>query len=419
MAAPADDLTIRAMRADDDLDAELDLRHRSFGPMDAADRLHWLTELRACIDDSRQYGVWSAGTLVGAARFYDMTQWWRGRPVPMAGVGGVKVAPENRGFGVGGSLMRVLVTEMARRGYLVSVLYPATAQLYRSVGYELAGGRYIAEIPVRSLGALLPGDTEINGSDGLGTGRPELRRAGPRDAAALIGVLGAVHAAARHCGPSTRDVASARRWLASTDLFAYLADDGFLGYSWDGSDDEIKVHYLLAASPGSARALWGLIASHASVTKVVRAAVGPSEPVSWLTREPDVSVRRHKQWMLRVLDAAGAIAARGFPAGVRVSLPVLLADSQLPANAGPHTLTIDGGTGTLVPATERGAAATPVVRPLRLGPRGLAGLYAGVPMAVLRAAGLAAGGDPAGSGTGSDGALDDAFGCEPFMLDYF
>jgi hypothetical protein len=87
-------LTIRPMRADDDIDAELDLRHRAFGPMDAASHEYWRAEMLGCIADGRQFGVWEGGRLIGAARYYDMRQYWLGRPVPMAGVGGVKVAPE-------------------------------------------------------------------------------------------------------------------------------------------------------------------------------------------------------------------------------------------------------------------------------------------------------------------------------------
>ena len=51
---------------------------------------------------------------------------------------------------------------------------------------------------------------------------------------------------------------------------------------------------------------------------------------------------------------------------------------------------------------------------LTLGPRGFAALYAGTPLATLRRAGLAAGGDP-----GGDAALDAAFGADPFMLEFF
>ncbi len=101
-----------------------------------------------------------------------------------------------------------------------------------------------------------------------------------------------MHAAARDSGAATMDTASVRRWLASDGLFAYLAADGFLGYGWHGPTDKaIRVEILQAGSAATARELWGIVASHASVTQVIHAAAGPADPVAWLTREPDVSVR--------------------------------------------------------------------------------------------------------------------------------
>ncbi|HEX9035109.1 MAG TPA: GNAT family N-acetyltransferase, partial [Streptosporangiaceae bacterium] len=250
-ASSASPLTIRPMLADDDIDAELDLRHRAFGPMDHAAGEYWRAEVLACVADGRQFGVWDDGRLVGAGRFYDLRQWWRGRALPMAGVAGIKVAPEVRGKGVGKALMTAMLGAMADRGYPLSVLYPATAHLYRALGWELAGGRYIAEVPGRSLGSLLPRDPEIPeipetpetpvepadvtgsaisaGSAGAATGpaQPGVRRAGPDDADEVIALLGAVHAAARDCGPCTFDPGSVRRWLSDPGVFGYLARDGF------------------------------------------------------------------------------------------------------------------------------------------------------------------------------------------------
>ena len=83
---------------------------------------------------------------MAVAAFHDMRQWWHGRAVRMAGVGGVKVAPEQRGRGTGRALMTELLRVIADRGYPLSVLYPATAPLYRSLGWELGGGLYRAVI---------------------------------------------------------------------------------------------------------------------------------------------------------------------------------------------------------------------------------------------------------------------------------
>jgi predicted acetyltransferase len=412
-------LVIRLMRAGDDLEAELDLRHRAFGPMTAADREYWLTEVRACIDDERQFGVWDAGgVLLGAGRYHDMRQWWHGRALPMAGVAGVKVAPEARGLGVGMALMREMLAAMTERGYALSVLYPATAYFYRSLGWELAGGHYRIEVPGRSLGSLVPPDAEVPGQsdpdDADRRGRVALHRAGSGDAQRVIEVLGAVAAGARDCGPATWDAPSIARWLALPEVFAYLAEDGFLGYSWDGSDHEIMIHLLRAASARTARALWGVIASHTSVTEVIRAVVGPADPVGWLTPEPDVRLRRHKTWMLRLLDPSAAIAGRGFPASAEASVALLLADRELPASDGLHTLSVRDGAGSLIPGITARPTASPAAPPVRLGPRGFAALFAGAPMATLRVAGLAAGGDP-----GTDEVLDGLFSGSPYLLDYF
>jgi predicted acetyltransferase len=403
-------LMIRTMRPDDDIDAELDLRHRAFGPMAEADRAYWRGEVLGCIEDGRQFGVWDGAGLVGAARYYDMRQFWHGRALPMAGIGGVKVAPEARGRGVGRAMMTHVLRELAGRGYPLSVLYPATAPLYRSMGWELAGGCYRADVPARSLAALLPPDPHADGP-ASGAGRPRVRRAGPDDAKEVIEVLATVHAAARDSGPATMDTASVRRWLAGAGLFAYLAADGFLAYGWHGPTDKaIRVELLQAGSAATARELWGIVASHASVTEVIHATVGPADPVAWLTREPDVSVRNEHAWMLRVLDPVAAIAGRGFGPGTSAGVTLRLADPGLPENAGEYTLSVRDGTGSL----RRAGTTVQAGSVLSAGPRGFAALYAGVPLATLRVAGLVSGGDE-----DTDAALDAAFAANPYLLYHF
>ncbi|HJY58143.1 MAG TPA: sterol carrier protein domain-containing protein, partial [Streptosporangiaceae bacterium] len=116
-------------------------------------------------------------------------------------------------------------------------------------------------------------------------------------------------------------------------------------------------------------------------------------------------------WMLRVVDAPAAIAARGFPAAVSLAVPLAIHDDARPANSGRWALTVTDGRGVLDPLTPSGARADP---PLTLGARGLAALYAGTPVSTLRQAGLAADGSPA-----DDAALDTAFAGTAYMLDAF
>jgi predicted acetyltransferase len=146
----------------------------------------------------------------------------------------------------------------------------------------------------------------------------------------------------------------------------------------------------------------------------VRARLGPDDAVGWLTREPDLRQSRRKTWMLRLVDAAAAISARGFPAVAELSVTLRVQDAARPANSGLRCLTVSGGRGSLTPFETARGPRLPSAAPVMLGARGLAALYGGVPMAALRGAGLASGGD-----RDADAALDCAFAGPAFMLDDF
>jgi predicted acetyltransferase len=397
---------IRELGPDDDPGALLDLSVRAFGPIPRPDRPRWQETAGAAIGARQYLGAFDGGRLLAAARYHDMIQWWHGQPVPMAGVANVMVAPEERGRGTGRTLMRTLLSLIGDRGYQVSALYPATMALYRSLGWEIAGSLGHLAIPSHSLRSLVAPDRDDARSR---TAQPEtrLRRCGPGDATRVLAVIGRVHQALRDCGPNTRDEAAVARWLGDEQRFAYLAPDGFLAYRWQNGNDELLVDRALAGSAAATRAIWGVVASHSSIAQTVRATVGPADPVQWLTTDPDVRQSGRTAWMLRVLDAAAAVAGRGFPAGVGLTAVLRLDDPDRPACAGWWTLDVDGGQGALTPSEA-------VPDALALGPRGFAALYAGTPLATLRRAGLAAGGDP-----GGDDALDAAFGADPFMLEFF
>ena len=405
-------ILIRAVRPDDDLDAQFDLAERSFGPGSRAGRDQRRRAVADPIAAGRTLGAFHGDRPVGAASFHDMRQWWCGRAVPMAGVASVKVAPEDRGRGVARRLMTALLDEMAARGHPLSALYPATMPLYRSLGWELAGVRDTAVIPTRSLRDLMPPDPVVLAADpDVAAGSARLLRAAPADAEAVISVIGRVHQAARDCGPITWDVASVASRLADPDLYAYLSDDGFLIYRWHHGNDALFVEGAEAISAPAQRVLWAHVGSHASIADRVFARVGPADVFWRLTRERDGDVHHRSMWMLRVVDAPAAIAARGFPAAVSLAVPLAIHDDARPANSGRWALTVTDGRGVLDPLTPSGARADP---PLTLGARGLAALYAGTPVSTLRQAGLAADGSPA-----DDAALDTAFAGTAYMLDAF
>jgi predicted acetyltransferase len=404
------DVRIRPVTPDDDFDAQLDLGQRAFGVYPAQHRASWLHAARLRAGQGMFLGAFAGETPVGAAMVHDMRQYWLGRPVGCAGVAAVKVAPEHRGRGIGRRLMTELLQLIAARGYPLSALYPATMPIYRSLGWELAGAKHQFTIPARSLPALREPDAEARGG-GAGHRDVAIRRAGPADAARVIGIIGASHRAARDCGPVTWDEASAAEWLGREGLYTYLAgdaaDDGFAAYEWAGRD--LWVERVHARTAQALRALWSVIASHSANAGHVTGLTAPSDPFWWLTRERDATITRRAMWMLRVVDLPAAIAARGFPAAVTASVPLEIRDAARPANAGSWQLTVAEGAGTLTPN-----GTVPPRDPLTLGPRGVAALYAGIPLTALRLAGLAAGGSP-----DADAALDAAFAATPYMLDEF
>jgi predicted acetyltransferase len=407
------DVVIRAIAADDDMDAQVDLAEHAFGVYSAGQRASWTYVAGLRARQGLFLGAFADGGPAGAAMIHDLRQWWVGREVPCAGIASVKVAPELRGRGVGRRLMTAALETAADRGYPLSALFPATMPIYRSLGWELAGGKYQAMIPTRSLWTLAAPDKDAVTAAPADPSVPDVRRAGPEDAARIIAIIGRSHQAARDAGPLTWDEGPFRQWLARPDLYSYLAgDDGFAAYRWggDGPHAEVFVERVHAVTPESLRALWAVIASHSSVARTVTALTAPNDPFWWLTAERDATITKRSMWMLRVVDAPAAITARGFPPAVAAAVPLEINDSARPANSGTWQLEVADGKGALTPAASaaaRGAALT-------LGARGLAALYAGTPVATLRLAGLAAGGAP-----DADAALDAAFAATPYMVDDF
>jgi predicted acetyltransferase len=372
----------------DDINAAHDLQVRAFGP-GSREKLRART-LRT-VQEGRMLGVYDGPRLIASAYYHEFDQWWLGRAVPMGGVGAVCVAPEDRGRGVGRRLAAAMLDLM--QGRPLSALFPATAPVYRAVGYEHAGGQYLLTLPPEPLRTLAVGPVKV-------------RRAGPGDEAEVTALMRRLHAEARHAGPIDRGEDYLRDVLADERVFSYLADDGFLAYGWDGSHERLAVHRCVAGSAEAARALWAIVGSGSSMAGTVRACVAPDDPMLWLLRDRSEDDLRRVSWMLRVLDAPAAIAARGFPAGVSADVPLVIEDEPRPGNAGAWRLTVGGGEGRL----ERDSGARDAVH---VPARGLAAIYAGVPMATLRRAGIITGGDAA------DPLLDAAFAGTPYMLDYF
>lgn len=390
--------------APDDFEQAYEARRRSFGSAGVTFE-SWCTIYEQSVSDRLALVARDGATVVASARILPLRQWWHGRAVPMGGVGSVVVAPEARGRGVARALMTAVLQRIGERGDPISMLYPATVPLYRSVGWELVGRQRTIEMASSVARTLADGDGGAAGS---------VRRCERGDAEAVIATLGEFHSAARHSGPIEWDAPQWERTIADVDTFTYLTDDGgFVAYEFEdhGHDSVLDVSHLVASSSATTRALWSMVGSGSSTAPTLRATVAPDDPLPWLGREQHVRVRGELWWMLRLVDAGGAIAARGFPAAVTTEIPVQVTDAVLPDNGGDHVIRVGEGRATLDRVEDVPSA--PGAR-LRLDANGMAALYAGVPSWTRRLAGLVHDGSPE-----LDDACDAAFATTAFSLDYF
>jgi predicted acetyltransferase len=377
-----------------DLDAMQDIRVRAFGPMPPSGAERWRAINLELVEQGRLFGVFDEDRLAGCGKARGFEQVWHGRFVPTAGMAGITVLPEFRGRGVGTLLMRGLAQRSIARGEPLSALFPATVPVYRHLGWELVGAQSRYALPAAQLRVL------------GGSARPV--RATADDVGRLLALCRDGVCGSRSSGPIVWPAQEWRRRLADPDSFVYLADDGVVVYGWEGTD--LAVDLLWAQSEDTMRSFWSLVGSGSSVARTVYAHLSPEDPVFWvLPEEAGHEVTRHG-WMLRVLDVAGALAARGYPAGVEQSLVLQVEDAESEANSGTWRLSVAGGTGR-AERVERSAAEGGA---LWLSARGLAALYAGRPVAALRRAGLAAGGEE------GDEAADAVFATSvAYVTDYF
>jgi predicted acetyltransferase len=312
---------------------------------------------------SRSFGVLDGDRMVALATLRPYGQWWGGRAVPMGGIAGVAVHPDARGQGAVGRLGRELIGQMRQAGHAVSVLFPTAPGIYRSLGWELVGGLERCRLPTAVLGGpAVPG--------------VRLRTAGPADEPVLARLWQA-HAAGTD-GALTRDGPSWPRGLqpllehqvvtlAEQDGVptGYLVYDRGRGY---GEGSELSVHELVASTPATAQALVRALGSWDSVAPTLKWR-GPTDDLALLLRGLAPVPVSHQPWMLRVVDAPAAFAARGYPAGTTVDAAFTLIDPDVPEHEGPWRLQVAGGRARLEP----GATGSP-----RLDVGGLALLFAGV-----------------------------------------
>jgi predicted acetyltransferase len=385
---------IRAIPPEDFPAAHAVTREAFGGPAEDA---RWIESLT----HSFPVGAYDGGRVVSFARVKPYQQWFGGRAVPMGGVASVAVAATHQRRGLARATVAAALDVLRERGFAVSTLFPATAPLYRGLGWELAGDYVWLDVP----GALLRGLGPVDGV----TLRPATAGDLPGVLAAYGRICRETNGLLERSGPFFDLLPESM--LAADSFLVAEGPTGIEGYALAerrnaGHDVAVTAWDVVGTTPAAERAVWFALGAGSSTARTVRAKALPDALVLHLA-EPDVTVHEHLRWMLRLVDAPAAIAARGWPATLRASVDLDLADAQVADNAGRWRLTVEDGNGTLT----RGGDGT-----VGLGVGALSALYSGwIDPRTLRRCGLLRSGD--------DAALDTlatmTAGARPRLLDYF
>ncbi|HEY3816549.1 MAG TPA: GNAT family N-acetyltransferase [Polyangiaceae bacterium] len=251
------------------------------------------------------------------AFLFPLEAWFGGARVAVGGIATVGVAPEARGRGLGSRLVEHLHALSLARGDALTVLYPFRQAFYGRLGYA-ATSTYRR---LRLHPASIPW-------------RPSMRAraAGGPDREALVGCLEA--AAARRTGTLARTTRAWDSRLADERRTWLVVEgpDGVEGYVvWTLGQDEphaettLQVRELAARTEAAERELWALVGAQRDQVAVVHADVAADDPIEHALVDADRARFgdgdiEHTLGevaagpMVRALDAARALEARGWPA---------------------------------------------------------------------------------------------------------
>lgn len=303
-----------------------------------------------------------------------MGQYFGGTSVPVLGIAGVAVAPEARGEGLARCLMQECLKECAAEGMPLSNLYASTQELYRQVGYEQAGHRFVTTVPYSQMTADRRDAATDERTLTVSAARPE-------DEAEIR----ACYAAFARCydgmldrGPyvwrRTRQLREAlypgfvvRDAAGRLDGYVFLTQDRD---AKTGRHDVVVSDYAFTTAQAG-RKILSFLGNFGSMMHECVLPGGPLHPLAHLMSQQRFKVEKKDFWMVRVTDVPRAIAARGYNAAVEATVVLDIADDLIPANARSFEVRVSRGRGI---AGNAGAARSGV----RVGVRGLAAMYAGL-----------------------------------------
>lgn len=363
------DVTIESIREGDG-ERRLELGRQAFGGTAAYD------PDAPTLPPERVVAAYAGDRLVGTVATHAFDMYWGNQPVPCGGVSGVLVAPEARGADLARRMLAETFDRMEERGEVLGALYPTTATLYRSMGFEVAGWWRTTSLSLEQL--------PTAASDTL-----RWHRVAFDDPA-----LGAVARAMapdhdgwlRHPELWWRMGAHRFRTTSGVNRYAYVGrrggeDVAALVFHYRDSDAalyDLRTD-LVAAGDGDALAAGlGFLGRFATTAARLSTTLPPHLLAVRVPHAQRLRTEGQWAWMVRLADVAGCVRRRGWPAGVTGSVAFDVVDEVRPGNAGAAVLDLHDGTADWVP----GGPGT-----VRVAVQDLAALYAGTDPRVLALAG--------------------------------
>jgi predicted acetyltransferase len=155
-----------------------------------------------------------------------------------------------------------------------------------------------------------------------------------------------------HTGPLWDGTDLLADWNGTT---VAVGAGGVLGYAtWDrtggyDASGRIEVGNVIAVTADAATALLAMLGRWASVAPTLVFRQGGADPLPLLTAlGVQGRVERRQPWMLRLVDVAGAVAARGWSPFLKGTVDIALR-TPMPWNSGQYRLVLDGGEGRWEP----------------------------------------------------------------------
>jgi predicted acetyltransferase len=300
--------------------------------------------------------------IVGGLAILPFSQYWGGKPVPMAGIAAVAIAPECRGAGAALVMMQNAIREIHSSGSPISVLFPAVQGLYRKAGYE-QGGHFC--------------NWEIK-TENIQMGTPKLSLKSVSCESEILHKL-YQQQAPLHNGNLERIKLiwkEITRCDKNSQVYAYLIGDsnhpqGYIAFVQRRSEtsDYIQVRDWVTLTPDAVQSFWAFLGSHRSQIDTIRWRGAITDALTLVLPEQTTKLKSSRLWMLRVIDVVNALEKRGYPQNVQAELHLEVQDDLLAENNGKFLLSVADGRGEV---TKGGKGE------FKLHIRALASLYTGL-----------------------------------------